>query len=321
MAGPTGAHTILNYYWEDAGFLQTPNDTTPKVFGANAQLTTREADNDATRIFLPASRRAVAIKAGSFQGSWAAAFGLTNPWWLRAILGAPSTVDNGDGTYTHTYDGDPEPLRLVEGYENTGAEIELQGSVPVRASVDPTVDENTAAVVLEGLYAKESGSSPASLTSQEQLSFGAFDYADASLSAGTNANAIVQNASLELAANVEFIPGFGSRFPIDFLAGAFEPTVDYTEVRVDEDERESVYGGSATDMQESVPTEAFQLDLDNGAAAGSGKNRVLFDCPASFPATYSVENLGDPQSRIDEGINRFIDDVVAEATNETATAP
>jgi hypothetical protein len=324
MGALTGAGTRVNWIREDS-FTTAVLNPTPKVPGANATLDTAEATNNGTRIYLPASRTAVDIKAGSFDGAWAISGALTNPWWLETIYGSPNTTDNGDGTYTHTFEmGEPTSFQILEGYEtSTTAERALKGCVPARAVFDPSVGEDgVVPFTWEGFYATESVDTDVSLTSQDTLDHDEFDYSDAQLDVDGTEQAIVQNASVELVVDpVEGIDAFGSRFAIDYVAGAFNPVVDYTKVKRDADALQQVYGGT-TSMQEEVPQAPLTLDFDNGKAAGSGKNQVTFNGTGSFAESYGEEGPpGDPTARIDENLNRMLEDISVDATNETATPP
>lgn len=322
--GITGAQQRLHFLWEDNGYGSSPNDSTAKIFGHDAVLTTSEATNNGTRIRLPASETAVVIKEGSFDGAWAVTFALSTPWWLRTLYGAPSTTDNSDGSYTHTYSGvDPTPIRILVGYEPTTDVRTLKGCVPTQASIDPTVDENTTAVTLEGFYQTEEVTSPGSLTTQPTPADEPLDYGDADLKVAGTSRAIVQNASLTLPLNTTTgIRGFGSRFFIDYVdEGSFDPELSYTEVDDDTDSLDEIYGGSTSMQEDIADDDAVTLSWDNGNAAGSGINQITANATGTFPESFAETGTGDPTSRIEEELGRLITDVTFDATNETATAP
>ena len=321
MTVPTGATTRVNVQFEDNGYNQDPSTSTPFVPGANAQLTTAEATNNGTRIWLPASNTAVDIKAGAFDGAWALQWALTSPWMFGAIKGAPTTVDNGDGTYTHTFDGEPDSFQIIEGYETSGKERTITGCVPARASIEPAVREATVTCTMEGFYATEGYATPASLTGQASLSEDTLDYGDAVLNLAGTAQAIMQRATLSLEwPNLGDIQGWGSRFPIDYVVGNFEPTIDYSKIKVDDAPLNDVYGGS-TSMQEDVENaKTLGMAFDNGKT-GAEMNQISFDGVGSFPESYNESTPGDVQSAIEENLNRLIRDVDVVATNGTATAP
>lgn len=321
----TGAGTRVNLQWEQS-YGTAESSPSPFVPGASATLDTAEATNNGTRITLPASKITVQIEEGTFDGAWAISGLLSDPWIFRSIYGSPSTTDNGDGTYTHTYSlGEPDSFQILEGYETSQTdERTLKGCVTARFAVDPTVDQGEGApFVMEGFYAgADDLDTSATLTGQDQFDENPLDYGDATLKVGGSAESIVQDASLELAWDpIEPIDAFGSRFAVDFVAGLFTPTVDYSKIKQDSDSLQDVYGGS-TSMQEDIEnTKSFQLDFDNGKAAGSGKSRILFDAGVTFPEGYDEDGVGEPRSPITENLNRMIENVDVKATNETSSPP
>lgn len=321
----TGAGTRVNVQWEST-YKTLDGTASPFVPGANCRLATAQATNNGTRITLPASQVAVDIEEGTFDGAWALEGVLTNPWLFQSIYGAPSTVDNGDGTFTHTYSlGGPDSFHILEGYETSqNDERKLQGCVTARWACDPTVDAGEGTPwVAEGFYATESVVEATTLTSQDTLDEDPLDYGDATLSLGGAAESIVQNASLELAWDpIEPIQAFSSRFALDFVAGLFTPTVQYSKIKQDDASLTDTYGGS-TSMQEDIENQSkFELDFDNGIAAGSGKNRILFEGSGdSFPESYDEDGPGNPRQAILENLNRLIENIDVKATNETSSPP
>lgn len=321
----TGAGTRVNIQWESS-YGSVESSPSPFVPGADCTLDTAEATNNGQRITLPGSRTTVQIEEGTFDGGWAISGRLTNPWLFRSIYGTPSTTDNGDGTYTHTYDlGEPDSFQILEGYETSqNDERTLKGCAAARFAVDPTVDDGGGIpFTWEGFYAADDDlNTSASLTTQDTLDENPLNYADATVNLDSTAESIVQSASMELAWDpIEPIQAFGSRFATDFVAGLFTPTVDYSKIKQDSDSLQDVFGGS-TSMQEDIEnTKSFQLDLDNGKSAGSGQNRILFDCGVTFPESYGEDGPGDPRAAIQENLNRMIEDVTVKATNETSSPP
>lgn len=322
----TGGKTRVNIQFEDPdNYGSVDSNRDPFVPGANATLDTREATNNGRRITLPASRKSVAIKAGSFDGAWSISGALTNPWIYEALLGSPSTTDNGDGTYTHTYDlGDPVPFQILEGYElSTTAEATLEGCLPARIAVNPSVGEDgVVPFTAEGFYRKETLQSSVSLTSQDTLDNDPWDYADARLDVDTTTQAIVQNASVELAVNpLEAVQEFGSRFPSYYLAGLYEPALNHGKLKADTNAQQRIYGGS-TSMQEDVPDDTtFTMEFDNGAAAGSGQNMITYNGSGGFGESYGEDGPGNPRAAIQENLQYSLQDVQVVATNETQSPP
>lgn len=333
MPAPTGAHTTLWYFWEedssgnpDFAAGTSTNDATKKVPGGNATLSQFEGSNNAVEIFQPNDREMAQLIAQHFDGAWTLDFEWTNPWWLKGVISDPTTVDNGDGTHTHTFDGDlPYPMHIRAGYDSRAggpAYRDLEGCVVQSATADVST-EGTVEVSLSGAYVNEDyDDSIASLDSQPSLSHDVMTFADALLDLGGSSLSLVQDASVEINNNTDVIRELGTRFGVDYSPKARVPTVDYTKIRENNNEVADMYGSdAATAVQQDVDSSsAMTYSVDNGVSAGSGQNTAQFDLSGAFPESLSTENVGNPQEDLQEAINRRLKTVTAQATNETSTA-
>lgn len=337
MPAPTGAHTTLWYYWEedadgnpDFGVGTDTEDSDEKPFGGNATLSQLEGSNNAVDIFEPNSREMAQLIAQHFDGAFSVDYEWTNPWWLKGLIADPDTEDNGDGTYTHTFDGDvPFPMTICAGYDEraTGEsdqqdERYLEGAVVQQATVDVST-EGTADVSITGAYVNEDYQEDvSSLTDQPSLDHDVMTFADAMLHLDGSTLSLVQDASVEINNNTDIIREIGTRVGVDYSPKARIPSVDYTKIREDNTEIEDMYGTeAATSVEQSIDTSKdMKFEVDNGEAAGEGMNQAQFDLGGSFPDTAGTENLGNPQEDLQESINRRLKTVVAEATNEVEDA-
>lgn len=333
MPAPTGGHTVLYYKYEDQGFTQDPSgDEDPKPFGGNASMSNMEGSNNAVDVFEPNSREKAQIIEQHFDGAATIDFEITNPWWLASVIAdAGDPTDNGDGSYTYSFDGDvPLPMRVFAGYEDVAtadgegpALRELVGFVAGSATVETSV-EDTATCSLTGAYVEdEIDDTISDLPDQPTLDHDVMTFVDAMLQLDGQTISLVQDASVEIENNVDIIRELGTRFGVDYSPKARDPSVDYTKVQVDLDEVKDMYGDRAsTSTQETVDDgEDMTFVLDNGASAGSGINSLQFNLGGQFPDSHSTENLGDPQEDLQESINRRLKTVDAEATNETSAMP
>lgn len=325
----TGADVRVNIQYEEPDNYRTlDSNRDPFVPGANGSLDTAEATNQITRITNFSKEVAVELKEGNFDGAWALSWDLSSPWYLESVFGAPNTTDNGDGSYTHTYDisnADPTPFQIFEGYEtSTTAERVLKGCVPGSITVEPSTDDDGGSrVTMEGFYAIETADTGVSLTSQDDPGK-VLNYTDAELQVDGSAEAIMQSASLDLSwGATNAIQAFNSRFAIDYLVGSFEPMIDYSKLKQDAAALQDVYGGaSATVVQEDLDNSVgTTMTFDNGSSAGSGINKHVFSATGTKPESYGEDGVGDPTSEIAENLNRMITDVTVDVTNETASPP
>lgn len=327
MGVATGADTRVNLQFEESGNYTTLDSSrSPFVPGGSGSLDTAQAANRIVRITNFSKDVAVALEESNFEGAFAMSWVLTNPWWLEGIFGSPTTVDNSDGSWTHTYSlGSPLPFYIFEGYEtSTTAERELKGCVPRGVQLQPEVGEDGGTrVTMDGFYATEETNTSVTLTSQDGLDDDVLDYADATLKRDGSAEALVQSATLSYGwRTAEPIYTFGQRTATDFVAGLLTPTLEYAKLKQDAATLQDVYGGaSATTVQGDVTNKvSCELAWDNGAAAGSGINKHVYSLSTTAPASYDDGGFS-PASAITEQLNRTVTDVTVDVTNETSAAP
>ena len=319
----TGADVALNYYWEDSFATDSPSDTTAKVFGSNLVVDTAEGNNQLTGITRPGSNNYQDFVEGPFIGRWGVRFNITNPWWVRSLFGEPSTVDNGDGTYTHTYSsGDGDSMQIGINYLNGDDVRVLEGCVPQQASVSVSPGQDPQ-VTLTGQYAGErldTGTTAQVTTSERQLTF-AQSHADF---AGSE-KLLVQSADLNLGVNAEVLNAIGTRFGVGYVSRLIEPDLNITQYQEGSDvtDIEEFYGGSGeTEPQDNIDNEvSANLRVDNEVSAGSGKNSMEFQLSGTLNDSFGDAPIGDPRQEITERIRKVATDMTVVATNETATAP
>lgn len=319
----TGADVPVYFKHEDAGFNSSPNDSTNKAFGANATLDQAEGSNNAVEVMEPATKTPVDIIEQAFEGRWSVTFDYTNPWWLSFLFGAPTTTDESDGSYTHTYSDANQALsqRIVTGYETAGEARVLTGCVAASATVSPSVG-GTAQVSMQGAYAEEKplGAAPDAQPGLNGLQ--PMTFAEASLSRDGTTLGYVQNASLEIPTNIRLIREFGSRISIDYAQHQMVPTINWSKITPADsptDELEEMYGGTdgvSEDVDSSGPV---TLALSNGKSPGSGINSVDFNLTGAFADTVGQEQLGNPNETIQDSINNLTTGIDVDAVNEEQT--
>lgn len=329
MPAPTGAHTTLWYLWEVNGD-DTPafatsetEDDDRKPFGGNAVMTSFEGSNNAVDIFQPNSREMEQLIAQHFEGSVTIDFEWTNPWWLAGVLASPSTESNGDGTYTHTFDGDiPLPMQIVAGYDERAVGSgedpmyrKLHGVVLQTATIDTSV-EDVVSVSLSGAYVDETTERVDSLDSQPSLNHEVKTFAEAMLELDEEKLSLVQDVSLEINNNTDIIREIGTRVGVDYSPKGRVPSVDYTKIREDNSEIQSLYGSEAASaIKETVESEGpMKVEVDNGLTE-EDMEQAQFDMDGAFPESVTTENFGNPEEDLQESINKRLTTITAKATN------
>ena len=306
-----GHETRLYYQYEDRGFNQPNDDTTEKTFGANARLTTAQGSNAIRRVYRPGFRAGIEELAMLFEGSFSVQFSLTNPFWLRAILGEPDKTGTGpDYTYEYSLqnDGTPVSLRLYVAHEPTSIERIMYGAVVTNVSIDTTVEEEVQ-VTLDGLYAdseKNNGIAPQPTTgSRDPLT-----YAEGAVDVDGSTETFVQSATLSVENNIDLIREMGSRIAVDYNPKTVNPSLDVGRIfdqDTGHDNLERMFGGlGTTQPQEDADENTDRVDLrfDNGKAAGSGINEGSFELTGSLIDSYDESGVGDPQADLEEALTR-----------------
>lgn len=317
MPGTTGATTPVWFRWEDSGFGAAPADGTNKAFGPNATLDNDEGSNNAVRVLAPDTKEAADIIEQNFSGSFTVSFTLADPWWLRAIFGAPAT--SGTGPYTHTFDGTtPSSLAITEGFRDSGNERVLRGCILADVTISSPVPE-LVQVELTGAYADEEKLSPASIAAQPTPTYRALKYSEARLDLDGVKVAYVQDATITITLNSNLIDALDSRTAVDFWTGVREIDLDYSTIKhgQNETELEQFYGGSTT-VQDAVTT-AAPLTVEFTSAVDA--STITCNLGGGFPNTTSFENMGNPQEAIEQNLTRWVESITVDAVNDTATAP
>lgn len=319
----TGAHTHVNLLWEDNGFASAPNDSDHKNPGHNTQLRTAEGNNQVREVLQPGTKVPVDLIENTFDGQWSMEFTLADPWWMRAVFGAPTQTDNGDGSYTYTYDGTtPDSMRIIEGYVNSGDERVVKGAVTTQVQVRCAVDDD-ATITLRGPYAREEKKTPASLTAQAAPDHRAMTYAQGELQLAGATKKLVQDVTLTVPLNAQLVNELGTRFGVDFFTASRVPEVEVNEFKDagGTDSLTDFYGGAATQQETMENESSMTLTFTNGKAAGSGINEMIYNITGSLTDRYSEDGIGDPERPLSERATRMAQDIDATATNEIATAP
>jgi len=322
-----GHETRVAYLWEDNGFNAAPTDSTHKTPGANAQVNTTEGTNALRRVFRPGKRTAIDQLALVFEGSFALQATITNPWFFRALLGAPNDTDNGDGSYTYDYTGtSPDTMQIIEGHEQSGKERVLSGCMVTRVSIETSVEEE-ATVAIEGAYADEELKDPASLTAQPKATdtYDPMTFAEGSVSIDGATEGYVQNMTVTIEANVDPIREMGTRIIADYNPKVLAPSLDFGKIHEgSHDNLKAMYGGSsASSPQEDADDNKVDvvMTFDNGKSAGSGINKADLTVTGTLTESYDESGIGDPRADLEETVNRAGEDFNVSWTNEEASAP
>jgi len=314
-----GHYTRLAYLWEDNGFLADPADTDMKPFGIDTQLTTKEGANNAVRLFNPDDPRAQQIIEQNFSGTFTVEFTLTNPWWLRAVIGESSDDGNIEPT-EHTWDIDDDfpgdSMRLLVGNTQTSTFKALKGCVVQTATITFEIP-GTVNITLDGAYADEDATQ--SSFDQPPVQYRALSYHDSSIDRGGDTLEFVQSLEVTINTNADMIQELGERKAVDYSPKQFNPGIDYARIRTDTPDQERFYGG-AESIQDSVENTADITILADNEKTGADKNSLELSFPNVFPDSVSASGVGDPESDVEDALTELGRDMTAVALNDETEA-
>lgn len=319
MSASTGAHTRLSYYWEGS-FAEDPGSTTDtdqKPFGRQQVMTTLEGSNEAVRQFEPGSREAARIIETVFDGSFSVEFQLSNPWWLAAVITSASTTDNGDGTYTHTFDGEwPDTMQIRYGNEVTNEERILKGCVATSCTIDATVPDDVT-VTLDGAYADEETTT--SLTARPSYDHRGYTFTEAVVNRSDDGDlAYLQNATINIENTIDIVNELGQRSGVDFSPKERNVDIDYSEIVNDTNVSNTarLYGDSAASSVQSEVTSESDITV----TFSDSNEEIVFNIASAMPNSMSVDNIGDPTEDTVQEMTEWAASINADATNGTTTA-
>lgn len=345
MTTLTGSRQIWAFVWEDDGeYAQepgAPSDAEFKAFGDDEDISEPDPDNNPETYYRPFSRTPSEYHEMEFSGSWGVDFIYTHPWWLGFVFGQPDIVDNtADGNgYELTFQEDPTtPAKTAHLIEETHYEDgSVAQTVYIGAGVDSpdmsTSVQDTFDVSLDGFYADQrtydaaSNSPYGEIGSQPTTDFSPLNFANAELYLDLDDDSTaefkgrVQDLDLTFNSNAEADYELGTRFATDVAFLDFEPELTYT-ARVSttskDTERKSFYGNQVDTTGDAVyPAEELSdADIAGNVDLFSRKeeNELTVEFTEAFPASYQRSNTGDPESAVDDDVDRNLTGLTAIAT-------
>lgn len=318
---PAAGHDVrVMFLHEDAGFASSPSDTTYKTFGADATVSRLEGSNNAVRVFNPGNREAANIIEQAFNGAFSVEFTLTSPWWLQEVITDSPSTSGSSSPYSHSFDGKtPSSMRVYTYDENADSARELIGCVIQSASFSASVGGNVN-VTLEGAYADEAlTETPSSPEGQVKTTERAMTFAEATVERPSSTTlSLIQNASLTINNNTDIISELGTRFGVDYSPKIRTASIDYGDIKEDDSELKRMYGDSTEPQSDVDNTTSIDFVFDNGDS-GASKNALTVSLTTTFPDSYGVSGIGDPEADLEGTLSEMAASVSATAENSTSS--
>lgn len=247
--------------------------TANKVFGENVNIRSVDLKNNIRRLFRLGSRSAVDLVAGRFEGAISIEFDISDPWFMKGVLGDLQTSAPAGGPYYHCFIEADKPPSLTIENAISGVVRKYLGVILGDCRIGSAVGDEPAKCTLTGIYADETISSGAVATQTAPVdgvypfSYGSIQYPTGTTVADTESleMTITNNAALKWALGDRKASRYDMR----------QRTYDVTTTNYFDDATtylRRAYGTSGTTMFYSTPATkmisgeaGITISLDNGA--------------------------------------------------------
>jgi hypothetical protein len=274
----SGANARLAYGWETT--FGSVSGSINKAFSQGVKLSTFEIDNSVDYVYGLGSQDAQKSVAKEFKGSWGVEFALSDPWWLRSILGAAPT-DAGATPYTHTWDSSQgisntlTSMSLDLSFDlDTDSHQILLGCITNTMTVTCSVGE-IVRCRLEGMFAnmtKDTNIIALVNPVEEPFSFaaGSFELPNSTTIAD------VQSLEMTFNRNVDFIWGLGSRFAQKNVPKQREWNIKLTATYENDTQFwDSLLGSSAAPTASPAEVATATVTITNGLTSSNMRKYVF----------------------------------------------
>jgi len=273
-----GASVRVSYGWETT--FGTVSGSVNKAFGQGVKLNTFDIDNNVDYIYGLGNQDAQKSVCKEFKGTWGVEFALSDPWWLRSILGG-APADAGAAPYTHTYNSSTgisnamTSLSTVVGFDlDTDSNQTLLGCIVNSMTLTASVGEYVK-VSLEGTFAnldKDTTLDALVNPVEDPFSFGAASFEQ------PNATTIADIQSIDMTwnRNPKQIYGLGSRIQQKSVPTQREWNIKVTATYENDNQFWDAALGSTT-APAAIPAEVAtaELTISNGEAGSSTRSYVF----------------------------------------------
>ena len=207
---PGGESNYVHFGYENT--FKTAATTITKVFGENVTIRNVDLKNNLKRLSRLSTRNTVEVVANKFEGALSLEFDLSDPWFMKGVLGAVQTsAATGTSSWIHTFTEANVPPSLTINNGISGIVRQYLGCIIGDCKISTAVGDEPAKVSLTVMYADEVITSSA-ITSQTApidgvypFSYGSFEYPTGTSIADT------ESVELTIANTAAMKWGLGSR--------------------------------------------------------------------------------------------------------------
>ena len=285
---PTGAYAYINYGYESS--FKTVA-TCNKTFGQNVKVTQLERKRAIELVWGLGNQDATDYPDSVYSGGLGIEFNISNPWFLKGIIG--TLVTTGAGPYTHTCTPSllPPSMTVECGIDLTSDAVQkFLGVVVAEAKIIAEVGAPMKCQ-LTCLYANETkatagiGSQVVDVEISQPFAYATFETPTATPIAET------QRLEITVKRNPKMLWGLGSFFATNYTMGKREYSVDT--IHVFEDAAtylEKLYGAATgpTGASTALASMTFKHSNDAWGAAVTTSRRMTWTFGASKIDTHSM---------------------------------
>jgi hypothetical protein len=185
-----GENSYIHFGYED---VFASGAIANKTFGENVTIRSVDLKNNFKRIFRLGSRSAVGSFPNKFEGALSLEFDLSDPWFMKGVLGDVTT--SGSNPYYHTFTEANKPPSLTIENGISGYVRKYLGAIIGDCRITTAVGDEPARVSLTMMYTNELRTS--SSITQYQSSGGVYPFSYGSFEYPTN-SVVAQTESVEL---------------------------------------------------------------------------------------------------------------------------
>ncbi|MCS7136737.1 MAG: phage tail tube protein [Candidatus Caldarchaeum sp.] len=303
MTARTGAFAYLRYGWEST--FKTAATTRDKVFGRGQRISSLTRRENPELLYELGGRIAQASAFKQFEGAVSVEWILSNPWFLRGVMGQVTTTGSGPYTHTFTKTNLPQSMTLEVGATLSGSNVvrTLSGCVFSSVAISASVGE-LVRVRGEIMYASEAVGTTAASPLVDTFEPFVFTHATLEIPQGT-VIAEVQSFDLTINNNALMVYGLGGREPVSAVWQAFDAS-----------------GSLSVTMKNATFLNYLRSEVGNGrlVVSSGANNSITFNLSGLTFGEHSVSV--EPNALVVENLPIQIRDIPSiVAINNVATAP